>query len=206
MCRPAVLAAAAALILALQFAAPPEAGAIDGRERRHGASPLDDEPFKGATAKCSSKSKRVVGGGAAINDGGRNLPRLVTLLPQSYDGQLLDSFSATAEAPNLSRSYDWSVSAYAICADADQLHRYQIVPDFVDVPADGGPFASTAARCPGGTVAYSAGRRDHRLRAQLRSAWPPARSACSSTARRAHRTSPGPPAVNAPAARAFRGG
>lgn len=137
-------------VIAALFAVPSTAAAIDGWERHIGTSPIDDEPSKLARAECSP-GKRVVGGGAAINDGNRKRVRLVGLSPSP------SSFVAIAEAPHLFSGYDWSVTAYAICVDADELSRYQIVSDSLEVPATGGPFAHTAARCPSGTIAYGAG-------------------------------------------------
>jgi hypothetical protein len=151
------VAAAVAAILAVQLTAASVAGAIDGRERRLGTSAIDDEPYKVAVAKCSSKTKRVVGGGAAIREEGRKRVRLVGLIPHTTNGAAQDGFTAIAEAPDLYSPYDWEVAAYAICVDADELSRHQIVSAFVDVPTTGGPFEDTAARCPSGTIAYSAG-------------------------------------------------
>jgi hypothetical protein len=151
-----VLAAIAAIVGAVQLAAPETAAAISGLQRTEGSSQLTGkEPFKRATAYCPS-SKHVIGGGAFVYDGGRALVRLVALLPYSPGGSGQDDFEAWAEAPNESSSYDWNVTAYAICADRSALSKYQIVPGYV-YNGSSKPFVTAFARCPSGTVAYGSG-------------------------------------------------
>jgi hypothetical protein len=152
-----MLAAAVAVTAAVQLVVASTASAIDGWERRTFGGHHNDQPYKINSAQCSSTSKRLVGGGAFIDDGDRKRVRLVGLIPQTSDGQFPDTFTVIAEAPDLFSNYDWHVTAYIICVDADEVPDHQIVPDWVDVPSTGGPFAHTSARCPSGTIAYSAG-------------------------------------------------
>ena len=121
--RAAVIVLAAVALLV----APSTASAIDGWERRLSAGPINDQPFKSATAFCTP-GKRVIGGGAAVH-GNRKRVRLVGLVPSAV------GFTAVAEAPDHFSSYDWHVTAYVICSDAPELLRstYQIIRGHVDV-------------------------------------------------------------------------
>ena len=83
-----------------------------GRAPRTPAGPrlraYDTSAAKRARADCPH-GKHVVGGGALVNDGGRRLVRLTSLLPDTTGGSVADSFYAQAEAPNLRRDFSgWS--------------------------------------------------------------------------------------------------
>jgi hypothetical protein len=162
----------AAAIAGMQLAAAEPAAAIPGLERKEGASRLrGSEPRKDAVAVCD-RDQHVIGGGAIVNDGGRNLVRLTGTFPSgqvvSPDPPVVNSaWAATAEAASgQGGRFPWSLRAYALCADKAFLdaRQYQWVHRIVQVPSSGGPFAETSARCPDDpnkpgrdTVAYGAG-------------------------------------------------
>jgi hypothetical protein len=154
--RVVVLAAVAAIVGALQLAAPQPAAAISGLQRIEVNSELTGpEPVKSATAYCP-ETKHVIGGGGYVQDRGYKLVRLVELVPYSPSAGR-DSFFVEAEAPNHSSDYPWEVTAYAICADRSVLGtKYKIVPATV-YNTSPMPFVTAAARCPSGTVAYGSG-------------------------------------------------
>jgi hypothetical protein len=153
----AVLATMAAIVGGVQLAAPDTAAAISGLERKwESYGPRDREPVKLVQAECSA-GKHVVGVGAVVDDGGQNDVRLVAVYPHSYGSSYRDGATVVAEAPGLSRSYNWSVTGYAICASLSPSSNHQIVRSDLNVPSSGGPFVHTSARCPSGTVAYGAG-------------------------------------------------
>jgi hypothetical protein len=161
----------AAITTGLQLATAPPVAAIDGWEIRAEISRFNNsiirgrEPYKVAVAFCSNPGKRVVGGGAVINEEfNRKDARLVWLAPFGSTG-----FIAAAEYPHLAELHNWSLTAYAICVDGDAVPRHQIVSNVVDVPSTGGPFRHTAARCPSGTIAYGAGGQVSSQEAQRRS-------------------------------------
>ena len=147
----ALIATMAALVAGLLLATASPAVAISGLDRYDGYSGYDDRPWKRAIATCPD-GKHVIGGGAWVSDGGRKTVRLTTLLPYSPAGAR-DTFNVDAEAPNLQR-FNWSVTAYAMCADKTALSNYRIVPGFVESSKT---FQTAAARCPDGTVAFGAG-------------------------------------------------
>ncbi len=155
------LAAIAAIVGAIQLAAPEPAAAVAGLQRTFSHSQLTGpEPVKQATAECPN-GKHVIGGGAVVHDGGRKLVRLTWLIPwtpPTPGDPRKDGYYVTAEAPNLSSNYNWYVTAFAVCADkGDTLSGYTIKQDWTDVSSSGGPFAQTSARCRSGTVAYGTG-------------------------------------------------
>lgn len=143
----ALIAALAAIVGGLQLAAPPPAAALPGLELKTASSFLSDQPRQLARAECDP-DQLVVGGGGRVFDGGRKLVKLTDLDPLPF------RYTAEAEAPNLSRDFNWRVFAYAVCADKDALDDYEIVHGSAFGP---GPFQKTAAVCPSGTVAYGSG-------------------------------------------------
>jgi hypothetical protein len=159
--RPGAALAGLTAVALLSLAGPARAqqpGPL-GLERTFANSPSDDTPSKPATAYCSP-GKRVVGGGAAIAEGGgHHVVRLVWLVPQHPGGSLRDSFTARAESPSLLRGFDWRLTAYAICINQSATSSaYRIVPGLTAGPD---AFKTAAARCPGGTVALGAGAAIH---------------------------------------------
>jgi hypothetical protein len=158
--RVAVLAALAAIAAGASLAAAAPAGAVLGLQVYQGTSVDDTWPTKLARADCPA-SKHIVGGGGRVL--GRSDVRLTALMPISISEQpdpaLPDRFHAIAQAPSLSQSGNaWRVVAYAICADRNFLddRNYQIVPDANHLSSSA-QFQRSAAVCPAGTVAYSAG-------------------------------------------------
>ncbi len=114
----------------------------------------DDEPTKYAGANCPD-NHRVIGGGAKVTEpAGIRRVRLTRLEPQEYR-VIGDAFDVTAEAFDLARSHEWSVTAYAICAYKTNMRDFKIVRTFVS--SDSARFQEVASRCPDGTVAWGAG-------------------------------------------------
>ena len=150
-----------AAVVPLALAAPSPAAAIPGLQLTQGDSLSNrDEPFKLASAKCPL-GKLVVGGGAQVLDGDRKLVRLSGLWPYKPEDPTTGraSFSATAEAVNHTRAYDWSLRAYAVCATREALPGYFIARD--TSPYSAKTFETAAAICPSGTFAYGAGATVH---------------------------------------------
>jgi hypothetical protein len=150
-----VLAVVVASVGALQLAVADPAEAIDGLTRRGHHGLKNNEPLKGASADCPA-GMRVVGGGGSVDDGGRRAVKLIDLHPYSPGGGYPDTFIAAAEAPHLTRSFEWRISAFALCAPSSSLRSYQIVGDYV-YNSTSKPFEDHFVRCPAGTVAYSSG-------------------------------------------------
>ena len=157
----ALLAALAAIVSGAQLASPSPAAAISGVDRYAETSDKNSyEPRKSADAECPA-GKHVVGGGASVSEDGHRV-RLTALQPYSYTPDVdaletLDGFRAEAEAPRLRKDFEWSVTAYAICADKAALPGHQIrsEPPVVSSKA----FQTATARCPIGTVAFGSGAR-----------------------------------------------
>jgi hypothetical protein len=152
-----VLAAVVAVVGAVGLAAPEPAEAIPGLTRKGHHGLMNNEPFKGVAAECPD-GMRVIGGGGSVNDGGRRSVKLISLTPYSYspDDDIPDAFGAAAEAPHLTRSFEWRVSAYALCAPESSLRSHKVVGDYVS-NSTSQPFVTASVRCPGGTVAYGSG-------------------------------------------------
>jgi hypothetical protein len=152
-----VLAAVAAVVGAVGLAAPEPADAIPGLTRKGHHGLMNNEPFKGVVAECPD-GMRVIGGGGSVYDGGRRSVKLISLTPYSYSDEddLRDAFGAAAEAPHLTRSFEWRVSAYALCAPDSSLRSHKVVGDYVS-NSTSQPFVTASVRCPGGTVAYGSG-------------------------------------------------
>lgn len=161
--------AVAAITVSVQLATANPVSAIEGWEIRAGGEISDPRaPFKKAKVGCSRLNKRVVGGGALIEEEGtRKRVRLVGMFPTN-DPFAGNVFEVRAECPHLFCISDWSLTAFAICVDGAALTGYQVVRNFVNVPSSGGPFQHTAARCPSGTIAYGAGGRVFSPEAQSR--------------------------------------
>jgi hypothetical protein len=155
--RPVAVAfALLATIAAVPAIVPADAQAIDGLERKYDDSDHDFDPYKQATAHCPA-DKRVVGGGGVISDGGENIARFTGIAPTIYPGSAYGrGFTASAEAIFAGRYVQWSVGAYAICADEDALDDYRIATETVENTSSA-TFVRGSAPCPTGTVAYSAG-------------------------------------------------
>jgi hypothetical protein len=148
------IVAVAALALVI---APRPAPAIPGLERVQGDSLFNrDEPHKVAIAKCPP-GKLVVGAGAEVLDGDRTLVRLIGVRPSRPQDPSTTggSVTASAESANLTRAYDWSLRAYAVCATAEALGNYFIVS--VTSPYSAKAFETASARCTNGRVVYGAG-------------------------------------------------
>jgi hypothetical protein len=151
------VATLAAILSGIQLATPEPAAAIQGLERRTPQTSIHNrDPVKSAKVECGEADHHVIGGGGAVLDGGRKLVRLTGLLPYDARRPYKDSFTAVAVAPELTQSFDWSVTAYAICAPEDELTSYQIVPQRFDNKTSKA-FWTAWARCPSGTVTYGAG-------------------------------------------------
>jgi hypothetical protein len=152
----ATLAAIAAVVGAVQLAAAEPAGAVPGLGRVIEGTPSDNRPTKTAVASCPGKDV-VVGGGAVVRDGGRNVVRLIESRP-FRERLIFDYYHwfAKAEAPDLGRDFNWSVTAYAICANRSSLADYEITEAFTH-NGTSETFDQVDARCPSGTVAYGAG-------------------------------------------------
>lgn len=151
----AMLAAVVAIVGAVQLTVAEPADAIPGLTRKGHHGLMNNEPSKHAFAKCPD-GMRVLGGGGEVNDGGRRSVKLVALIPYSPGGGIPDHFGAFAESPHLTRSFDWRVSAYALCAPASSVGSHEIVGEFVSNNASA-PFVTASAPCPSGTVAYGSG-------------------------------------------------
>jgi hypothetical protein len=153
-----VLAAVVAIVGAVQLAAAEPADAIPGLTRKGHHGLKNNEPFKGVVAECPD-GMHVIGGGGSVDDGGRRSVKLISLTPYTSpvpDDDIPDHFAAAAEAPHLTRSFEWRISAYALCAPASSLRSYEIVGDHVS-NSTSQPFVTAWVRCPGGTVAYGSG-------------------------------------------------
>lgn len=151
-----VLTAVVAIVGAAQLVAAEPADAIPGLTRKGHHGLMNNEPFKLAAARCPD-GMHVIGGGGSVDDGGRRSVKLIGLVPYSPgSSDPDDKVTAYAESPHLTRSFDWRVSAYALCAPASALRSYDIVDEFVSNNASA-PFVTASARCPGGTVAYGSG-------------------------------------------------
>jgi hypothetical protein len=156
----AVRAAIAAIAAAVPLAAAVPAGAIPGLQVYQGSSPDNTSATKLGRADCPA-NKHIVGGGGRVL--GRSDVRLIALMParlsEQQDPALPDRFHAIAQAPSLDQNGNaWRVVAWAICADRTFLDArgYDIVPD-TNHPLSSATFQQSAAVCPAGTVAYSAG-------------------------------------------------
>ena len=102
----------------------------------------------------------MLGGGAKVTEpAGIRRVRLTRLQPQKYN-VIGDAFYVTAEAFDLARSHEWSVTAYAICA-ARSISHFPGPPYTVDpgLHAHGsiadGTYASD--RCPAGFRTHGMG-------------------------------------------------
>ena len=144
--------AAAATVAAVCLAGPSSASAISGLERASGFSGGGTTPVQYATATCDD-GKYVVGGGAWVHDGGLNRARVVSMAPlhRAAGG---DSWQVIAETPGLTRSFSWSVAAYALCANSGALWDYKL--EYASVGSTD-RFKSTGARCLDGRVAWGSG-------------------------------------------------
>jgi hypothetical protein len=151
----ALIAVAAAAMGAMQLAAPDQASAVAGLQRVSATSRFNNDPAKKAVAWCP-EWKVVIGGGAVVNDGGRRLVRLTVLAPDIFLSQNRGFWVAEAEAPDLDRGYEWSVTAYAICASELLLDDYRINRALTYNGASA-TFSHVEARCDGNDVAYGAG-------------------------------------------------
>jgi hypothetical protein len=152
----AALATAVAVAGVAQLAAPPPAEAVPGLKRVVSESDTNDRPWKTAIASCGD-GQEVLGGGAVVRDGWRNQVRLTRSWPSGVADIDRDWWVAEAEAPNLRRDFEWSVSAYAICAPKWVLDDHEIVARTVTFE-DSPRFAHVESpRCPGNQVAYGSG-------------------------------------------------
>ena len=151
----ALIAVAAAAMGAMQLAAPDQASAVAGLQRVSATRGFDTGPAKKAVAWCP-EWKVVIGGGAVVNDGGRGLVRLTVLQPAYFLSQNRGFWVAKAEAPDLDRSYEWSLTAYAICANEFLLDDYEIETALTYNGASA-TFSHVEARCDTNDVAYGAG-------------------------------------------------
>jgi hypothetical protein len=159
--------AAAAVVLVVlggataSAAVPGEALAIAGLERTSKSTEKDYESKKSVLARCSSEDKQVIGGGGEILDGNQHIARFTELFPVGRGpggGPAVDYFRASAQAIFDGQYTPWSLTAYAICADKDALDDWKIVSSYVSNDTSR-TFVEGSARCPDGTVAYSAGAR-----------------------------------------------
>jgi hypothetical protein len=140
---------------------PDHAQAITGLEREFESTVKDYEPAKTVEASCSSEDKQVIGGGAEILDGNEDIARFTELHPVGRyggGGPAIDYFRASARSVFNGQYVPWSLSAYAICVDKDALDDYSIATGLV-FNNNSTRFVQGSARCPDGTVAYSAGAR-----------------------------------------------
>ena len=114
-------------------------------------------PVKSAEAYCPTGTLPA-GGGGWVDDDGSNLVRLTGLIPRPRlgpPGQEGGYFEAVAEAPaDLDRPFNWSVSAFALCAAGSALAGYTL--EFADSVGDHRSFQTAQAFCPPGTVAFGA--------------------------------------------------
>lgn len=143
----------AVLVAGVQLASAPPAAALAGLERTDAVSgSMSFESPKTVDVGCP-EGKTVIGGGAEIDGGGDEesiAPRLTMVVPV-----IPGAFRATAETPGHVDAQElWTLRVYAVCADSP-------VAGYVPVVSPSGhyarPFLNAVARCPEGTVAYSAG-------------------------------------------------
>jgi hypothetical protein len=147
----AVLVAAIAAGVQLTSAAPADAVPVVRAEKISGLRSMDSP--KSATVACPAATPVLVGGGGEVEGGGADpstQPRLTGTLP------IGDRFLVVAETPFHDSASPWAVRAYAICAPTNSLDEYQ--PVFGLSENDSRVFKrAETERCPGDTVAYSAG-------------------------------------------------
>jgi hypothetical protein len=151
-----VLALAAATIVGVLQLTTPAAHAIPGLERKAGPVVSGTHPVKLSSVSCPL-NKHVIAGGASVEDGGRRTGRLTKLWPFSpatvgHKARL----TAVAEAPDLDRSFSWSLQSFAVCAYKSALDNYRYA-EYWSGRDPSEPFKTAAARCAPGTVAYGAG-------------------------------------------------
>ena len=145
----------AALTGGVLFAAAPPARAVSGLQWVANQSEDDNNPTKSVRATCPA-GKYVLGGGGRVSDGDRREVRLTALKPVHYRaGDDADRFDVKAEAPSLGRAYDWSLTAYAICADSSALRQYEVRTR--PSSSSSNTFQTAQVSCLAGTVAYGAG-------------------------------------------------
>lgn len=99
----------------------------------------------------------MIGGGGEVLDGDRTAVRLTRVAPfleGDPESRIATTFGAQAQAVNESRTYNWAVKAYAICAPLSSLPGYVVKNGFA-FGSNG--FAAAGAVCPSGTVAYGSG-------------------------------------------------
>jgi len=160
--RAAVAAFAALTAIASAYAvSPQDAQAAVELDRRAESTLTDYDPTKSIRATCPVGT-HVLGGGGVIRDGGKDIARFTGLFPSGRnDGSggpypARDGFTASAETVFEGQYEPWSLTAYAICSDRDNFEDFRIaVGEIRNDESD--RFVDGTARCPSGTVAYSAG-------------------------------------------------
>lgn len=114
-------------------------------------SPKNSSTNKSVSAKCPA-SKRVVGGGASIDDGGRGKVMLVQAQPvRNASGG--DTFDAIAFEPSSGFAFSWTLRAFALCANA--LPGLGMITHSSETSSS--TFKSVAVACPAGQRAISSG-------------------------------------------------
>jgi hypothetical protein len=152
----AAVSLAAALAGAAQLAAPTPAEAVPGLHRVISDSATNRNPWKKAIASCGVGNS-VLGGGAVVRDGGRNLVRLTRSSPSGVSDIDTDWWVAEAEAPDLRRDFDWSVTVYAVCAPNWGIGDHDIVGRTVTFENSPRFERVDTPRCPGNSVTYGSG-------------------------------------------------
>jgi hypothetical protein len=139
-----VLAAVAAVLVIV----PSNAQALPGLDRKYDESDNGLASVKVAFARCPS-GKQIVGGGGIIRDGGEDFARFIELRPIEASP---DGFFAAAQTVFNAQRDQWTVAAYAVCADADT----KVVSYEVENP-NSHRYVQGWVGCPGNSKALSAG-------------------------------------------------
>ncbi|HWM11952.1 MAG TPA: hypothetical protein VNO82_21510 [Solirubrobacteraceae bacterium] len=154
-----VLAACVAVAAIAAAVIPQDAQAAVELDRTSKSTATDYDPTKSIRANCPAGT-HVLGGGGIIRDSGEDIARLTALYPSGRDdhggGLSPDGFTASAETVFHGQYVPWSLTAYAICSDRDNFEDFDIVVEEIRNDASE-RFVAGTARCPSGTVAYSAG-------------------------------------------------